>query len=240
MAIDASHGRVLIAVATAPEYRCVAKAVSEIHGVSVRQLGPGTLRSTGAVDQQTRDTLTGLISAGTAAGIQPGLAPGTLLLPRRVLMPDDLTFAVDPKWHGEVERILADDCLPNTGDLLEVPAVLETQESKAAAFRLCGAVAADMESGSLAALARDLAVPFLVLRVVLDDAGDDVPPTALRAVDARGDIAGRALVNALLHRPRDLWALIRLMRRFAIARHALLRALARAAPALIPSVTVPD
>ena len=61
------------------------------------------------------------------------------------------------------------------GSVAGSPAVLATAEAKAAAAAASGALVVDMESGALAEVARERAIPFHVLRVVLDAAGESLP-----------------------------------------------------------------
>jgi len=62
-----------------------------------------------------------------------------------------------------------------TGAIAASPVVLSTLDVKAAVERASGALVVDMESGALAAVARDRGVPFHALRVVLDLADESLP-----------------------------------------------------------------
>jgi nucleoside phosphorylase len=61
------------------------------------------------------------------------------------------------------------------GSLAGSPAILASAEAKAAAAAASGALVVDMESGALAQVARERAIPFHALRVVLDAAGESLP-----------------------------------------------------------------
>ena len=91
----------------------------------------------------------------------------------------------------------------HAGTLVASPVVLDTAAAKAA-LGATGALAVDMESGALAAAARNRGIPFAGLRVVLDEAGLTLPPELAVMDGASGELrAGRA-VAALALRPR-LW-----------------------------------
>jgi len=62
-----------------------------------------------------------------------------------------------------------------TGAVAASPVVLSTREGKTGVERASGALVVDMESGALAAVARDRGVPFHALRVVLDLADESLP-----------------------------------------------------------------
>jgi len=62
-----------------------------------------------------------------------------------------------------------------TGPIAATPVVLTDADAKAAAERASGALVVDMESGALAAVARDRGIPFHALRIVLDQADEKLP-----------------------------------------------------------------
>jgi hypothetical protein len=128
-----------------------------------------------------------------------------------------------------------------TAALLSSAQILSSIEAKALAFRDTGAAGVDMESFAVASVARAHGLPFIVVRAILDTAGDAIPEALLRAA-ARGASASVArLLPELLLAPRDWLALARLARRLHRAQGAL-RAVARvgvaasfAAEAVLPA-----
>ena len=166
----------------------------------------------------------GLISTGTAGALAPNLTPGMLLLPKRIRRIDGHTFRIDSNWHAGVLAALRPQLPVSTGDLLHVPAVIRDPDQKQALHEQTRAISADMESSHLAAVAARVGVPFLVMRVVMDMADDEIPEAALAAVTAAGDADPMALLRALLRRPADLPGLFRVVRRFRCAADTLRRA----------------
>lgn len=163
----------------------------------------------------------GLLSWGSAVGLDPGLVPGTALLSTRVLDAHGASYPVDVDWHRRVvERIGSARCLC-AGTLAEVAEVLRTPAQKARCLAATGAQAADMESGSIAGVASAAGKPFLVVRAVADTASTTVPPSALAAVEASGRWAPGPFIRMLLSRPQDVPGLLRLGREFRAARLAL-------------------
>jgi adenosylhomocysteine nucleosidase len=82
----------------------------------------------------------------------------------------------------------------------------------------------------LARVARQHALPFAVLRAVCDPVSRDLPYAAMVALDAAGTISAWRVASAVLSRPWEIPALIRLAGDAARARHALVtrvRALGR-------------
>ena len=154
-----------------------------------------------------------LVSFGLAGGLDPWLKPGDLVCPETVLSGNGAEFATDGLWR---ERILAEARISGleTAD----GAVLGSDESIAdidAKHRLAhdsGAVAVDMESHGVAAVAADNGIPFVVLRAIADTAERALPPAALKGLDAEGRVRRAPVVWALCLSPGQLPAMIGLAR----------------------------
>ena len=170
-----------------------------------------------------------LLSFGIAGGIDPALAPGALLLPKRVRSESGEIFVADATWRDAMHRsLLAMGLAPHDGDLLGLAAVAMTRAEKAALRARTGAAAVDLESHAAAAAARRAGRPFLVLRAVADPASFALPPAAAVGLDAAGRAALGPVLSSLLRQPGQLRALLRL----AGHTRAALKSLARAADAL--------
>jgi adenosylhomocysteine nucleosidase len=156
-----------------------------------------------------------ILSFGLAAGLDPALRAGAVLVPGRVLLPDGRRLAADPvllDWLGHGRP----DVVPT--DLAHSDDVIVTAGCKGARFRRTGCAGLDMESGFVAEGATRAGVPFAVLRVVCDPAGRSLPPAAVLALQPDGGIGmGRILASVLRH-PSQIPALIALGRDAACAR----------------------
>jgi adenosylhomocysteine nucleosidase len=171
-----------------------------------------------------------LVSFGIAGALDPSLAPGTLLLPRRVTAEDGASFDIDADWREVVrERLAARGLGVAEGDLLGGTSVAATQGEKARLRRSTGAVAVDLESAVVAVAAQRLSRPLLVLRAIADPADFALPHAASVGLDEEGRAVLGPVLRALLAVPGEIVPLIRLA---AHTRRAL-AALARAAPSLI-------
>lgn len=166
---------------------------------------------------------THLISFGMAGGLDPTLAPGTLLLPERLLIAHGTSLRVDAAWHAAARTLLALH-RPVTAPTIGSYDAVATAADKAALFRQTRAVAVDMESHVLAQTAP--ALPLLIVRVVADTGLDDLPPAALVGIKPNGSIDVTAVFGSVLRRPGQIPALMRLGRAAAAA-EATLRAVAR-------------
>ncbi|MBC7800484.1 MAG: hypothetical protein H7Z10_07670 [Gemmatimonadaceae bacterium] len=155
----------------------------------------------------------GLISFGLAGGLDPALMPGTILIPPLVLL-DGVAWQAHPKMTAALGG-------PTPGAIYGGGEVVAGVMAKAALHARTGAVAVDLESAAVAQVAARHELPFAVLRVICDPAGRDLPPAALVALDAAGQIGAWRVAMSILGRPSQVPALIALGRDAALARRAL-------------------
>jgi adenosylhomocysteine nucleosidase len=173
-----------------------------------------------------------ILSFGIAGALAPGLAPGTILLPRRVVTEAGERYAADETLRDGIARRLTAMGVPfEERDLLGRDAIAATAAEKSNLFRRTGAVAVDLESHAAARAASRAGKDFAALRAVADPAAFDLPPAALVGLGRDGRPALLPVLGALARAPAQLPALIRL----ALLTRAALRTLSRSAPALLGS-----
>ncbi len=231
---DGSEPLVLIAVATSPERARLARVLRLNSQTQLIQTGPGSAAAAGLCRAAPIGRAVGLVSAGTAAGLEPTLKPGTILLPECVAADGDRKYRVHSSWHARLCAILSDLFQIETGLLISVEDVLTDPAEKRRLHARTAAVAADMESAALAEVARRRQIPFAALRVVMDTAEDRVPDAATAALGADGHLNPLAMLRALAARPADIGALITNSIRFFYASVALGRAFGAVAARLTP------
>ncbi len=165
-----------------------------------------------------------LISFGSAGALDPGLRSGDVLLPARVVDENGRLWPADRGLHRDLgERFAA--YRPCTADLFAAARPLAGARDKAERWEKGGAAAVDMESAALAEVAAEFAVPFAVLRVVIDEQRQDIPEALVAACDPFGRISP-ARLGALLLGRRVGW---RQIARLAKARRCAARRLRRLA-----------
>ena len=198
---------------------------------------PTTIRLSGArpelahraAEALVQGGATHLLSFGYAGGLDPALAPGTLLLPRSVIAPDGRSYVADGDWFDRLFAMLR-PLAPVSGSQLGLDEALASPAEKALAFqRSRGAAGIDMESHALAVAADAQAVPFLVVRVILDSADQVLPRAAMASARPDGSISIPRLLAALLRRPSEIGELARLARAKRSAEARLLGCCSRAA-----------
>ncbi|HET8995148.1 MAG TPA: hypothetical protein VFN42_00635 [Acetobacteraceae bacterium] len=159
-----------------------------------------------------------LVSFGLAGGLDPALDPGTLLVPGSVQAAGH-RLPTDPALSARLGGV--------TGHcLLGAAAIVAQADDKRRLFAETSAAAVDLESGAVAQVAAEHALPFAVLRAVCDPAWRSLPPAALWALNARGGIGIGRVVFSVLADFGQLPDLLALARDAAAARRALRRRVA--------------
>ena len=164
---------------------------------------------------------TALASWGMAGGLDPALGAGAILLPTEVLGPDGRTFNTEPGWRNRLSAAVAAHATVCSGRLLTSPRAIGSVADKAELFRTTGAVAVDMESAAIGAVAEQQQLPFIAVRVVVDSAADVLPRAVTAAADNEGHLQIGRLIGALALAPNELAPLIRLARRYRVANRSL-------------------
>jgi adenosylhomocysteine nucleosidase len=142
-----------------------------------------------------------VVSAGTC-GALGSAARGSVMVPGSVLSADRVRLDVDPAGHARAIRAAsAAGHTPSTEPLVTTDRVVETPGAKAALRRETGAVAVDMESAAIVAMAIERGVPVVVVRAVADTAEESVPPELAVLVDDAGRTRGLRAAALALRRP---------------------------------------
>ena len=161
--------------------------------------------------QGARDLLAagarGLISFGVAGSMAPGAPAGALVLADAVLHEAE-RFETDVEWRSRIVEKLGDGVPVVRGSVIGVDGMVATAEAKAALAQTSGAMACDMESHAVAAVAAEAGVPFIVLRAISDPHTHDVPVWVLRCLTPKGGVRTGRLLGQLARRP---WAVPELM-----------------------------
>ena len=156
-----------------------------------------------------------LVSFGLAGGLDPGLRPGTILVPRAILVNGE-QFACDP----ELMRRLG-GMTPHV--ILGGDTVLASAEAKRTARRQSQASAVDLESAPVARVAQRHNLRLAAMRAICDPAERGLPPAALLALNQRGGINPLQVTLSVLRNPGQLPTLLALARDATQGRTALLR-----------------
>jgi adenosylhomocysteine nucleosidase len=153
----------------------------------------------------------GLVSFGLAGGLAPAAASRDLIVAAAVVLPEGGRIATDSTWRLDLLAALeAAGRRPHLVPVAGSDRLLPTVAAKRALFEATGALAVDMESHVVARAASAAGRPFVVLRAVADAHDQPLPAAAARALGPSGEVRLLALMQALLERPGELPALLRL------------------------------
>ncbi len=207
---------VALITALAQEYAVVNRCCAG-HGERLRVVQSGLGRAAGyiAAEQAGRDNggLSGLVSIGFCGGLDRALRSGTVVIPSTVITRDiDERFDADVDWQATVMSRLS-HLDAHAGRLFCAQDVISSTADKQDICTRHKACAVDMESAGIAHAARRLHVPFLAIRIVVDEAGDSLPRATANAVRPDGNLDLKGLARGLLNHPADLPALMALGRK---------------------------
>jgi hypothetical protein len=142
------------------------------------------------------------------------------VLPERGLARGEAGWRANLRWHAALERALGTTFNVHTGPLVSVAEVLASPLAKRLAAESCGAVAVDMESAAVAAVASDAGIPYVALRIVADGSADTLPDDIGKWIDASGRRRLRPLLGTVVA-PAQWPTLLRLASRQRAARRTL-------------------
>lgn len=165
-----------------------------------------------------------VVSAGFAGGLVEGITAGELIVVRNVLYCH--------QGEGPIETFSSYSCHPgllnlslriaqeqglraHCGDLVAMDEVVTHPVSKKRLGETTSALAVDMESLGVAETARDYAVPFLAIKVVTDEVGQELKAQGL--VNGEGRVRPLKLIYYLLSNPQDIIHLMNLRRQTKVA-----------------------
>lgn len=192
-----------------PSFRSIGKIYNHSQKTLVAVSGMGELAS-----QATRDLIKQgaecLISCGTAVGLAPHIKPGTVCVPQKILSDGQEAYHCDPDLRKRVLESMNGKLPLDEGDLVHTPNILQTRNEKQALYQRSAAMASDMESFFVAQEAKHQKIPFLALRVVIDDAHFTMPEQLTQSISPQGEVVLRSLLIHLCKQPSLLSPLITL------------------------------
>jgi nucleoside phosphorylase len=198
----AAERRALLGGLTAPEVRRVGRLRLVLGAFADRtvvliQAGIGAARARSAVHTAAREfPFRAAWSLGFAGGLEDGLAAGDLVCPAVVLLDDGRqgqAFAASPSQAAIGAALRG----AHPGPLLTAQTPLRTERAKRAAQERTGAAAVDMEAAGVAAAARDLKIPWLAIKAVVDGVREPLPEFLTGCTLPTGDLRWRGLIASL-------------------------------------------
>ena len=202
--------------------KIIQKPIKVGPGLQVIISGVGAKNQIHVFDQVASNT-TQIISWGTAAGLEPHLSAGELLLPEMVKDDSGMAFRTERTFTARLEQLLNNEITVHKGLLAQSNTVLSSASQKANFAKKHKAIACDMESATIGSLADKNHIPFNVIRVIVDEINTTLPHSALIAMSEFGKINYSKMVLSILQHPGDLAKLFALSGKFSKAKETLAR-----------------
>ena len=171
-----------------------------------------------------------LVIAGVCGGLDPSLAPGSIIIARGVSNAGGVDLAPSPRLLDAAQHVLrARRRAFVSSRLLTVEAPVSSRRAKTELWNTHGAGGVDMETYPLALAAEQRQIPWIAIRAVLDPASASLP-ASLRAW--RADTDEQAIMAEARRRPWEWPAFARLAMQMRTASASLRTALDVVLPAL--------
>lgn len=161
----------------------------------------------------------GIISYGLAGGLNPRLKSGDIIIGHTVF-DKNIAYETDLKWRTLLKKTITGSIL---GNVIGVDEPVASLLEKNQLYSQSGGIIVDMESHIAARIAKVHGLPFVILRVIADHAGREVPEAALQGLNQNGTINISAILNSLVENPKQISTLFGLTLDFLRALKSLLR-----------------
>ena len=174
-----------------------ARLASTLAPVAVEASGATYLGAKKALERLSVEKIDSIVSFGFAAGLDPVIKAGTILLPHSVV-------AENREYHADAELrswLGAEKSEVKLGSLLHSNEIVTSAQKKERLFKDSACLAVDMESGLVAQFAQEKHIPFAVLRVVCDTASRNLPPLVSSVLTQDGKLNFSRIAGSLLTRP---------------------------------------
>jgi adenosylhomocysteine nucleosidase len=181
-------------------------------GVKVLTTGMGRQNTLKNIKAALEDGPAAVLTCGFAGGLKPELETGTVLF-----------FApAENPWQEALREAGARPGKFHCADRVAV-----TVAEKRMLWQTTGADAVEMESGFICEICREQHIPVVVVRVILDDASEDLPLDFNRLLDNEQRLDPVKMAVALAKAPTQLPALLRLQKQSRAAAQTLAGVLSR-------------
>ena len=172
----------------------------------------------------------GLLSFGMAGGLKAGLLPGSIIIASSVTMPGGGVLETTRKWRSRLHSIIGSYDNVSIAPIAGSAKIINTPKSKKELGLSTTAVAVDMESHIVGAVAEKAGIPFMIIRAVADPAEYSIPDWLPGNISEQGTPKYAAILAGLAANPWDLFRLAQLSHDSRLALNALRKVSSRLGP----------
>ena len=170
-----------------------------------------------------------LLSWGVAGALDVSLQAGDVVLPETVIQTNGMFFT-NTEWRQRIYMYMRKNNFKvSSGALVQADTILASPEAKARLHQTSGAVASDLESAAIAAVACDANIDYMAIRAISDDASTAIPDVVIKHTNHHGQPILPDFIFDLLRNPYQIIPLFRLAQGYKEAK-ASLRRLAQTIP----------
>jgi hopanoid-associated phosphorylase len=179
--------------------------------------GTGSARARTSAAKLLEFNVQALVSWGVAGALDIALHAGDVILPEMITHASQI-YVPNPDWRQRLHsRIQKNNFNVSSGTIAEVSNILISPGEKVKFHNTTGAVAADMESAAIAAVATSANIDYLAIRAISDDVTTRIPNAVLRYSNCYGRPVQPGFILEILRHPVQIKLLIRLARGFRAA-----------------------
>lgn len=155
-----------------------------------------------------------LISWGTAAGLSKGVHPGTLILPNIVSNENGEIVHTDDSFVENMTNGLSEEVNHRIEILSESSKVLVDKAAKQKFYEQTNATACDMESYTIALVAKKFKIPFNAIRFISDTHTETLPQSVFTSINEDGHLNMLNFLFQLLKNPSEISQIRKLAKNF--------------------------
>ncbi|HZP44695.1 MAG TPA: 5'-methylthioadenosine/S-adenosylhomocysteine nucleosidase [Candidatus Binataceae bacterium] len=188
-----------------------------VSGIGIRRA-----QATAGLALDNLEDVSGVMIAGVAGALHEELGIGDVVVGDRLMLRREDSFTTEHQLEVSPVHLTAalsglqSQRIKHTrGAIITSRRVVATAAEKRRIRATLGAIAVDMESAVIAQQAASRALPFTVVRAIMDTAAQDLEGALL--TDADGRIRLAAAVRLIVRKPRLVAASLRLLRDLRIA-----------------------
>jgi adenosylhomocysteine nucleosidase len=169
----------------------------------VRCAGAQSMRAGILAQTFVNEGCKGLLSFGMAGGLRDGLMPGNIIVPPVVFGPKGQVYETSELWLNSLCSNISSDDFLTIAPMVGAEEVIFNPETKKKLGISSKAVAVDMESHIVGAIAEKARIPFMVIRAVADPVGCSIPNWVFGNISEHGRPHYGALLAGLATHPWD-------------------------------------
>jgi adenosylhomocysteine nucleosidase len=193
--------------------------------------GIGKGKSVQAAEKLVNKGANCLLSWGTAAALSPDIAPGSIVIPEKIITENEgIIYTNKQLRNAFIDQLPYHDHIQNAS-LCETSKLLWSKEQKSTLFKSTSAEIADMESGAVALVAKKHHIPFIAIRSVSDSSEMTIPDSVHANLEGGTAHISRIVIQAIFT-PKDWLPMLKLSYNFSKAQ----KALRRMAKVLLPAL----